>query len=118
MAFGAAAAATKGVVQQDEVSNQLVLVRGDIFAKHAEGCIAIALRHVPQHLVVGPILLDNMYNVPDKGGLAGELRYLARRLTGPGRQAGRRQQRITNVVQRGVRQPLELVRVRDRDQRD
>ncbi len=50
-----------------------MLVRRHPLAEDAEGGVAVALRHVTQHLVVRPVLLDDVDDVLEEAGLADAL---------------------------------------------
>ena len=88
MAVGPEDAGTVGIVQQHELAGQLVLVRRDPFAKDAQLRIAIPLRHVAQHLIVGAVFFDDVDDVPDQARLADPLGHRAGRLVRPRRQQG------------------------------
>ena len=70
MAVGAQNAAAIGIIEQDEIANQLVLIRGDSLAKNAEGWIAFALREIAQDLVVSAIFFDDVDDVRDRARFA------------------------------------------------
>ncbi len=85
MPVGAEDPGAVGVVQQHEIAGQLVLIGCDSPAEHAQGRVAVALRHVAQHLVESAIFLDDVNDVPDAAGLADPLGDGPRRLAGPRR---------------------------------
>ncbi len=62
------------IIQQHETPCQLVLVGSDHFREKAEIRIPVAFGHVPQHLVVGPVLLDDIEHVFDRTGIPHFLR--------------------------------------------
>ena len=67
MAVGAHVAIHVKVVEQDELARQRVLIGRDLLAEKHQVGRAIAFFHVPQHLVVGPVLLDDIDHVADRG---------------------------------------------------
>ena len=63
VAIGADFALDVEVVEQHKFARQLVMIRRDALRENAERRIAIAFRHVTQHLIVSAVLLDNVENV-------------------------------------------------------
>src|ERR1700730_14879645 len=59
-------AITKEVVQQNESLGQRVMVGRDFASENSEPWIAIAARFVAQHLIVGPIFLDDVQHMVDR----------------------------------------------------
>ncbi len=98
---GAEDARAVGVVEQRELAGQLVLVGRDTLAEDAERGVAVALFHVPEHLVVGAVLFDDIDHVFEDARFADALRHRAGRLVGRGGRAACTQQRIAHVGQRG-----------------
>ena len=88
MAIGAEDAGAIGVIEQDELAGQLVLVGRNALAENAEGGIAVALFHVTQHLVVSAVLLDDIHDVLEDAGFAHSLGHWSRRLAWTRRQSG------------------------------
>ena len=112
VAVGTFAPATIGVVQQDKFVDGLVLVGGDVFAEEAEGSVALAFLDVPKDLVVGSVLLDNIYDMLEHARFPRPLGDGARFQAGARRQFRGGQQWITQVGQGALRQPFQLARVR------
>ena len=97
VAVGADLALHVEVVEQDELPRERVMVWRDAFGEQAEGGIAVSLRHVAKHLVVGAVFLDHVDHVGDRARLAGlkrdrmTLQFFGREhVVGPGRAAGER----------------------------
>ncbi len=57
------------VVEQHELLRKRVVVRRHVAPEQHERRIAVPLRHVSEHLVIGAVLLDDVEDVPDRGGL-------------------------------------------------
>src|SRR5580704_12269239 len=66
MAILAHLAVTKEVVQQNKSFGQGVVVGRYFTPENSEPRIAVAARFVAQHLIVGPILLDDVENMVDR----------------------------------------------------
>ena len=62
-------AGTEIVVQQRKLLRQRVVVRRDIASEFHERRIAVPLRHVSEHLVVGAVFLDDVEHVLDRRAL-------------------------------------------------
>ena len=62
------------VVEEDELGGEGVGVRGHLLAEEGQVRVAVALRQVAEHLVVGPVLADDVEDVLDRRGLAGRAR--------------------------------------------
>jgi len=80
VAVGAQDAAAIRVVEQHELADELVMIRCDPFTEDAEGGVAVALRQITESLVVGPVPLNDIHDVPDGVGLADALRHRPWRL--------------------------------------
>ena len=63
-------AGTVVVVEQRELLGQRVVIRRDVASELHERRIAVALRHVAEHLIVGAVLLDDVEDVLDRRPLA------------------------------------------------
>ena len=82
MAVGAQNAAAIGVVQQRKIADELVFIRRDAFAKDAQIGVAVAVRHVAEHLVVGAVFLDDVNDMLKDAGFADAFRHGPRGLVG------------------------------------
>ena len=51
------------IIQQDKIARQLMVVRGHILPKQDQRCVAITFLHVPQNLIVSPVLFHNVQHV-------------------------------------------------------
>ena len=69
--------AVEEVVQRHEVARQPVVVRRCGRAKHRQPRVAVALRQVTQHLVVGAVFLDDVDHMLDLAAHAGQLCFIA-----------------------------------------
>ena len=61
------------IVEEYVFTCEPVLIRGHFLRKKAEIRIAISAQtggQITQNLVVGPVFLDNVKNIPDRGGVA------------------------------------------------
>ena len=58
------------VVEQHELARDRVGVRRHVLAEERQVRVAVALGHVPEHLVVGAVLADHVEDVLDRRGLA------------------------------------------------
>jgi len=94
-----------------------VLVRGDAPAKDAQAGVAIAFLHVAEHLIVSAVFLDDVNHVLEHARFTGAFWHGPRSLAGPRRQSGLREQRITQIGQRGFRVFLQMMFRRDGNQR-
>ena len=103
MAVGAQNTAAVGVIQQGELGDKFVLVRGHARAEHAQVRAAVACLHVAEHLVISAVFLDEINHMLKHAGLAHPLGHGNGRLVRPRRQPGLRQQRVAQVGQRGLR---------------
>ena len=74
MPIGAVATGCIEIVQQHKFLGELVLIGRDVAPEHHQRRIAVALRDVAEHLVVGAILFDDKDYVIDGGRVAGALR--------------------------------------------
>ena len=105
-------------IEQAEAPGERVVVRRVGSRKEYEGCVAVALRHVAQHLVVRPILLDDVDDVLERRvrGVVPDVPPAVRALDSP-RQA--RELRAAHARhRRGDDRPVELAqRVRPRPRR-
>jgi hypothetical protein len=72
-------AGTVVVVEQGELLGQRVMIRRHIASEFHDGRIAIALRHVAEHLIGGAIFLDDVEDVLDRRALSGMHRNAMRR---------------------------------------
>ena len=72
------------VVEQHELARDRVGVRRDVLAEEREVRVAVALRQVAEHLVVGAVLADHVEDVLDRRRLADPARD-RRALGAPGR---------------------------------
>ncbi len=68
------------VVQQDELLRQRVVVGRDVAAEDAQIRVPVALSHVPEELIVSPVLLDHVDDVVEEGRLSQPFRYRDRLL--------------------------------------
>ena len=73
VAVGAEDAGAVGVVEQDELADELVLIGSDLVAEDAEVWIAVAFLDVAEDLIVGAILLDDVDDVLDEARFADAL---------------------------------------------
>ena len=89
------------VVEQHELAGESMMVRGDGFGKQAQGGIALPLRHVAQHLIVGAVFFDDVNAMANGRGVAGDQRHGVSRP-----QRCRRCRRAARQGSRGV--PLQL----------
>jgi hypothetical protein len=64
MAIRAQNAAAIGIVQQHKFTNKLMLIRSHALTELAEVGVAVAFSHVAQDLIVGPVLFDDINDVP------------------------------------------------------
>ena len=88
MAIGRIDAIAIEVVEQDVLPRQGMMVGGDELRVDAQAGIAVALGHVPEHLVVGLVLLEDVKHVLENGRLAGMHRHWAPAPGRPGAVAG------------------------------
>ena len=58
------------IIQQHETLCQRMLVWGDIPAKKQQGRISPSAGYICQHLVVGPVFLDDIEDILDRRGLS------------------------------------------------
>ncbi len=65
MSVGAYVAIHVKIVEQHELTSQLVMIRADVFLKETERWIACAFSDVAQHLIVAAILLHDIDHVFD-----------------------------------------------------
>src|SRR5207248_1400485 len=86
-----------GVVQEHEVTRQLVQVGRDFFREDAERRIAVAAAIITEHLVVSAILFQDINDVPEDARLADALGHRPGRLVWTGWQRGEGQL-VTSVV--------------------
>ncbi len=117
MAVGAEDAATVGVIQQRKFARYFVLIGGNVLAEDAQIRIAIAFLHIAQHLVITPVLLDNINDVFEHARFARPFGNGPRRLAVARWQTRLRQPRVTNVGQRLTVQFGQLPRIRFAHQR-
>ncbi|MEJ7654537.1 MAG: hypothetical protein WKH64_15020 [Chloroflexia bacterium] len=68
------------VVEERELPRELVVVRRDLAAEHRKARVALAAWLVPEKLIVRAVLLDDVEDVLDSGGIADLHRYGLRRL--------------------------------------
>ena len=54
------------IIEQDELAGQFMVVRRDALGKKTERRIAIALRKIPENLIVGPVLFDDVEAILDR----------------------------------------------------
>jgi hypothetical protein len=73
-------AAVIEIVHQHKSLGQSVQVGRDIAAEEAAGGVAVALRQIAQHLVVGPVLLHDVDDVLDLLRLVGDKRNVLERV--------------------------------------
>ena len=66
MAVGADFAIDVEIVKLDEITGQFVVVGRYIFGKQAERRVAITLRQISQHLIVGAVFLDDVNTVTNR----------------------------------------------------
>jgi hypothetical protein len=59
------------IVEQDEVTGQLMLVRRHFFREQTEVRVAVAFLHVAQDLIVRAVLLDDVEDIFDGARVAG-----------------------------------------------
>ena len=57
------------IIQQHETLCQRMLVWGDIPAKEQQRSISPSAGHIRQHLIIGPVLLDDIEDILDRRGL-------------------------------------------------
>ncbi len=79
MPFRTNAAAAISIIEQHELMNEFVLVGRDLLAKIAQSRVSHPFLHVTKNLIVGPVFLDNIYDVMDKARLSDAFRDRARR---------------------------------------
>ena len=118
MAVGALHTATEGVVEQYELARQFVLVRRHLGPEDAQAGVAVALRQVAQHLVIRPVLLDDVDDVLEHAGLAHALGHRPGGLTRARRQPRFGDLRIAHVDQGGGGQRREFLVRGQRQQRE
>ena len=94
MAVGAEDAAAVGVVQQHEITDEFVLVGGDLFAERTQIRVAIAGRYIAEHLVVSPVFLDDVNDVLEHARFTRPFRHRTWRLVGTRGQFSLRQQGV------------------------
>src|SRR5688572_32019577 len=70
MAVSAHLALDVKVVEQDELTRKLVVVRRDLFREQTKRGIAIAFGHIAEHLVVSAVFFDDVKAILDGGGFA------------------------------------------------
>ena len=58
------------VVEKDELIGEPVVIRCDILPEHHERGVPVSLRHIAENLIVGPVFLDDVHDMPDQRGLA------------------------------------------------
>jgi len=102
VAVGALDPGAVGVVQQDKLPGDPVLVGRELFAEDAEAGVTVAFGHVAENLVVGAVFLDDVDDVLEHAGLAHALGNGPRGLV-----RARREQRfgepwVTDVAQGGL----------------
>jgi len=117
MPVGAEQAGAIGVIEQHKLARQFVLIGGDSLAKNAQRRVAVALRHIAQHLVVRAVFLDDIDHMPEDARLAHPLGHGPGRLVGARGAGGLAQQRITQIRQRHARMRRQLARRGDIHQR-
>ena len=91
--------AAVGIVEQGEFPDQLVLVGGDPVAENAQGGVSVPGWHIPQHLVIGAVLLHEINHMLEHARLPRPLRHRAGRLTGPWLQRRCLEPRVMHVPQ-------------------
>ena len=94
VAVGAEDRAAIGVVEEDELADELVLVGRHLLAEDAQGRVAVAFGDVAEDLVVGAVLLDDVDHVLEDARLADALGH------GPGRLVGRAAGRAWAILSR------------------
>ena len=75
MAIGRIHAVAIPIVEKYVLLRQGMVVGRNLPGKDAKRRVAVALRQVAQHLVVGPVLLDDVHHVFEYGWLAQLLRH-------------------------------------------
>ncbi len=70
MAVGADFGIHIEVVQEHKFARELMMVRRDAFGEETQTGSAVALWQVAQHLIVGPVLLDDVNAIFDRAGFA------------------------------------------------
>ena len=70
VAVGAEDAGAVGVIEEDEIADQAVLVGGDVLAEDAEARVAVAAAEGAEDLVGGAVLRDDVDGVLDEAGFA------------------------------------------------
>ena len=86
-----------------------MLVRRHALAENAQAGIAVAGLHVAKHLVVTAVFLDDVNDVLEHAGFADAFWHRHRRVVGTRRQLGLREQRITQIRQRLLRERGEFL---------
>jgi hypothetical protein len=94
-----------------------VLVRSDLLAEDHQVGVAVPLGHIPEHLVVGPILLDDVNDVLKHARLAMPLGHRAARLLRARRLERRQDRRHPAIAHRGFCQLGQLFVGRQLDER-
>src|ERR1039457_3118799 len=75
-----------------------MMVGRDVLWIDTKAGIAVALRHVPEHLVIGLVLLEDVEDVLENGGLADVQRHWDGSLPGQGRLLGLLDLRNTPIL--------------------
>src|SRR5262249_42128264 len=83
MAIGAQHARAISVIQKDKVTDDFVLVGSHVLAKDTQILAAISFSNVAEHLVVSPVLLDDINHMLDERRLAHSFRHGPRCHTWP-----------------------------------
>ena len=76
MAVGAHIAVHIEIIEQHELARDLVFVGRDLFPEQHEGGIAVAFLHIPEHLVVGAVFLNDVDDVLDGRERIGGVQFL------------------------------------------
>ena len=109
MAIGAQNAAAVSIVQEHKVADHFMLVGSHLLAKDAQGADRRFRGDISQYLVVGPVLFDDVDDMVEHAWLSHAFGHGLRRDIGARRQAGFGDQRITKIVQGGLRVSLQFV---------
>ena len=117
MAVRAQNAATISIVQQAEITDELVLVRRHAPAKNAQVRVTISFAHVAENLVVTAVFLDDINDVLKHAWLTDTFGHRHDRLICARRQFCLRQERITQIGQSGLREFLQIIFRRNGNQR-
>jgi hypothetical protein len=79
VAVGTENAGAVKVVEQGKLARKAVMVGRDVLAENAQLRVAVALLHVAEHLIIGPVLLDDIDDVLEHARLAMTQRNGSRR---------------------------------------